>query len=147
MKKTIIIAALLGTMSAWSQTDYFTKKGVAIKGYDVTEYFNNTAIKGSKEYSSQYDGATFYFASEANKNKFDISPEQYVPQYGGYCAYAIGVKGQKVSINPKTFEIRDNKLYLFYNKLGTNTLDLWNKQNPEALKTKADEYWLTVSKK
>jgi len=65
----------------------------------------------------------------------------YVPQYGGYCAYAIAKNGKKVSINPKTFEIRDDKLYLFYNSWGTNTLDMWVKQGPEALQKKADSTW------
>ena len=62
-------------------------------------------------------------------------------QYGGYCAYAIAVDSKKVSINPKTFEIRDGKLYLFYNAWGTNTLKLWQKENVKGLQEKADKYW------
>ena len=89
----------------------------------------------------------FHFVSKENKEKFEAAPEQFVPQYGGYCAYAIGLKEKKVSIDPETFEIRDGKLYLFYNKFGTNTLDLWNEQNPEELKAKADAYWSKNSQK
>jgi len=147
MKKLIIAISLLGTFTLWSQTDYYAKKGVVIKGYDVTEYFNNKALQGTKEFSSKYDGATFYFASKENKEKFEAAPEQFVPQYGGYCAYAVGLKEKKVSIDPETFEVRDGKLYLFYNKFGTNTLDLWNEQNPEELKAKADAYWSKNSQK
>ena len=64
-----------------------------------------------------------------------------MPQYGGWCAYAMADKGEKVSINPKTFEIRDGKLYLFYNSWGTNTLDLWKKENVKGLQKKADQNW------
>jgi len=68
----------------------------------------------------------------------------YMPQYGGYCAYAIAKKGEKVSINPKTFEIRDNKLYLFYDMFFTNTLDMWLENNPEQLKKQADDNWIKI---
>lgn len=147
MKNLFLLIVFFSTLNIWSQTDYYTKKGVAIKGYDVTEYFNNTAVEGSKEYSATYDGVVFYFATQANKEKFKANPKQFIPQYGGYCAYAVGAKGEKVSINPKTFEIRDGKLYLFYNSFGTNTLDLWNEENPEALKAKADENWIKIQDK
>lgn len=52
--------------------------------------------------------------------------------------------GKKVSINPKTFEIRDGKLYLFFNSWGTNTLELWQKEGPEKLQQKADENWKKI---
>ncbi|MDG1731210.1 MAG: YHS domain-containing (seleno)protein [Algibacter sp.] len=72
---------------------------------------------------------------------FNKNPKKYIPQYGGYCAYAIAVKSDKVSINPKTFQIKGDKLYLFYNAWGTNTLDLWKKENENVLREKADENW------
>jgi len=64
------------------------------------------------------------FSTKENLETFKKMPKKHMPQYGGYCAYAIGKNGEKVSINPKTFEIRDGKLYLFYNSWGTNTLKL-----------------------
>ena len=126
------------------QIDYNTKKGAIANGYDVVAYFNNKAVKGSKEFTTKYDGVSFRFSSEENLNTFKKSPKMYVPQYGGYCAYAIGSNGEKVSINPKTFEIRDDKLYLFYNSWGTNTLDLWLKENPKKLQQSANENWEKV---
>jgi len=35
--------------------------------------------------------------------------------------------GEKVKEDPETYKITDNKLYLFYNFWGTNTLESWNK--------------------
>ena len=53
----------------------------------------------------------------------------------------IGAKGKKVSINPETFEIRDGKLYLFYNAWGTNTLEMWLEEGVKGLQEKADKKW------
>ena len=138
---------LISTSVFAQQIDYNTKKGAIANGYDVVAYFGNEAIKGVKKVSTKHNGVTFRFSSKENLEIFKKDPEKYIPQYGGYCAYAIGLKGEKVSINPKTFEIRDGKLYLFYNAWGTNTLDLWNKEGAEELKKKADKNWEKVKGK
>ena len=114
--KTIILLFLIVTSSAYAQTiDYNLKKGYMANGYDVVSYFNNEALEGNKKFTSKYDGADYKFSSEKNLTLFTENPEKYVPQYGGYCAYAIAEKADKVSINPKTFQIKDGKLNLFYN--------------------------------
>lgn len=124
------------------QTDYNTKKGFVAEGYDVVSYFTETKpIEGKKKHQMMYDGVKFQFSSEKNLDLFKENPTKYVPQYGGYCAYALGLKAEKVAINPKTFEIRDGKLYLFYNSWGTNTLNLWTKEGAEKLKKQADKNW------
>ncbi len=71
----------------------------------------------------------------------------YVPQYGGYCAYAIAVNNEKIRINPKTFQIIDNKLYLFYNRWGVNTLEKWNEEGAKKLQYQADNNWEKIMKK
>tara|TARA_R110001606_G_scaffold226554_2_gene374636 strand:- start:242 stop:688 length:447 start_codon:yes stop_codon:yes gene_type:complete len=140
--KTIILLFLIVTSSAYAQTiDYNLKKGYMANGYDVVSYFNNEALEGNKKFTSKYDGADYKFSSEKNLTLFTENPEKYVPQYGGYCAYAIAEKADKVSINPKTFQIKDGKLNLFYNAWGTNTLELWQKGNEDILQNKADENW------
>ena len=70
--------------------------------------------------------------------------EAYIPQYGGYCAYAVAESSKKVNIDPETFEIRDGKLYLFYNSWGNNTLKKWNKKNVKGLQKKADLNWEVI---
>lgn len=121
--------------------DINTKKGYAANGYDVVAYFNNEAIEGYKKHSTTFDGVKYKFISNANLNTFIKNPEKYTPQYGGYCAYAVALKSEKVSINPKTFLVVDNKLYLFYNAWGTNTLDLWLENDQQNLIDKADYNW------
>ena len=49
--------------------------------------------------------------------------------------------GDKVTINPKTYEIRDERLYLFYNVYLNNTLKSWRKEGAEKLKKLTDENW------
>ena len=78
------------------------------------------------------------FSSQKNKDTFLKSPASYLPQYGGWCAFAMGDYGEKVEVNPKTFKIVDGKLYLFYNSLLNNTLKSWNK-NEKKLKIGREE--------
>lgn len=119
-------------------------KGLAIQGYDPVAYFTQKKpVTGKKELAIIYQGLTYYFSSQTNKDLFLESPLSYEPAYGGWCAYAMGAKGEKVSIDPETFKIIDNKLYLFYNRLFNNTLQDWNK-NETALKQKADQSWKKI---
>jgi len=133
---------MLGISSSIAQQiDYNTKKGFVANGYDVVAYFNKEAIEGNKKFITEFDGTKFKFSSQKNLDTFKTSPNKFIPQYGGYCAYAIGAKGDKVSSDPETFEIRDGKLYLFYNSWGTNTLELWLKEDVKGLQEKADKNW------
>lgn len=120
------------------------KKGYAAEGYDVVAYFSNEAKEGDKTHSTEHKGIKYKFSSAKNLETFKQNSNFYVPQYGGYCAYAIGVKGEKVGVNPKTFQIIDDKLYLFYNSWGVNTLKKWNEEDAEALKEKADTHWKNI---
>ncbi len=117
------------------------KEGLALQGYDPVAYFtNNSATKGNSTFQTTISGVVYYFSSQQNKQLFDEQPKKYEPQYGGWCAYAMGIDGSKVSIDPKTFKIINGKLYLFYNQKGNNTLLDWNK-NETKLQLKADEFW------
>lgn len=122
---------------------YNVEKGVALKGYDPVAYFSNKAMKGQEKYSAIHKGHVYYFSSEKNKNTFQQNPASFEPQYGGWCAFAMGDYGKKVQINPETFKIVDGKLYLFYNAYFNNTLESWNKDEKK-LKMKADENWLNI---
>ncbi len=118
------------------------EKKVAIQGYDPVSYFEqNAATKGSKDFAVNYAGVVYNFSTATNKAIFLKSPAKFEPQYGGWCAYAMGDKGEKVEINPSTFKIINGKLYLFYNAYFKNTLKFWNKDESNLLK-KADANWL-----
>ena len=147
MKKLTLLFLLISFTSFGQKSNYNTEKGFVAEGYDVVAYFGNKAIEGNKKFTTEYDGVKFKFSSKENLEIFKKSPKKYIPAYGGYCAYAIGAKAEKVSIDPETFEIRDGKLYLFYNSWGTNTLKLWQDEGAEQLKIKADKNWEKILKK
>ncbi|HKK11191.1 MAG TPA: YHS domain-containing (seleno)protein [Flavobacteriaceae bacterium] len=146
--KNLLFFLFVGFHVGFAQSiDYNTKKGYVAEGFDVVAYFDHKAVEGNKEYTTTYDGVKYKFISQEHLDAFQQHPEKYIPQYGGYCAYAMGESGKKVNINPETFEIRDGKLYLFYNAWGTNTFELWLKDDVKGLQEKADQNWEAVKHK
>lgn len=128
------------------QKHFNLEKGLALEGYDAVSYFNaSKPSKGKSSIQATSDGVTYYFANEKNKQAFIANPEKYKPTYGGWCAYAMGAKGEKVEVDPNTFKIVNGKLYLFYNAFFNNTLTSWN-EDEAALKTKADNNWKRIFK-
>ncbi|MEZ4956488.1 MAG: YHS domain-containing (seleno)protein [Saprospiraceae bacterium] len=119
------------------------KQHLAIEGYDPVSYFNGKPLKGKIEWSTTNDGITYRFSSVANKNDFIANPKKYQPAYGGWCAYAMSIKGEKVDVDPLTYKITNGRLLLFYNRFFTNTLESWNEQkSPESeLLKKGDQSW------
>lgn len=145
MKYLFLFVVAIFSSNTYAQSiDYNLKRGYVAEGYDVVAYFNDKAVEGLKDFSTTHDGVNYKFSSQANLDTFLKSPEAFIPQYGGYCAYAVAEKSKKVGIDPETFEIRDGKLYLFYNSWGTNTLELWKKEDVKGLQKKADKNWEAI---
>ncbi len=120
---------------------YNLSNNLAISGYDPVAYFTvKKAVKGKSTYSVTERNVTYYFSSKENLETFVKNPSAYEPEYGGWCAYAMGATGEKVPVDPETFKIVNNKLYLFYNRFFNNTLKDWNKDEAN-LKSKADIAW------
>ena len=117
------------------------KSSLAIDGYDPVAYFTlKKAIEGKKEISLSVEGINYYFSTPQNRDLFKLNPAKYEPQFGGWCAYAMGQNGEKIAVDPETFKVLNGKLFLFYNKYFNNTLKDWNK-NENTLKQKADQNW------
>jgi YHS domain-containing protein len=152
MKNIIFTVVLSFTASIiMAQRDVRAKQfnledGLAIQGYDPVAYFvQHKAVKGKKAFLRTHDGVTYYFSSASNMELFATNYAKYEPQYGGWCAYAMGETGEKVEVDPETFKIVDGKLYLFYNSLFNNTLPKWNKAEGN-LKMNADKHWNAIYK-
>ncbi len=115
--------------------------GLAIDGYDAVAYFKQgKAVKGNKNYAVSNDGINYYFSSAENKQEFSKNASKYKPEFGGWCAYAMGATGEKVEVDPETFKIVNGKLYLYYHTWVNNTLTKWNKDESN-LNTKAINNW------
>src|SRR5450755_4628616 len=103
MKLWVAVLFVMSALPAYSQTESFRIKqfnlddGLAIKGYDPIAYFKlNKAVKGKKDFSFSWQGVGYHFISEADLEKFKANPAKYEPQFGGWCAYAMGHDGSKV---------------------------------------------------
>lgn len=130
-----LVAILTIGNSVNAQTPPVDKNKVAIGGYDVVSYFTGEAKKGFESFSAQHKGITYYFHTKANRTTFKKSPESYLPQFGGYCAWGVGAKSAKFPIDPESYDIIDGKLYLFFNAPFNgeqfNTILDWNKRTTE----------------
>ena len=103
----------------------------------MVAYFEESAAReGSKDFTHEWNGATWRFASAANRDAFAKEPERYAPQYGGYCAYAVA-KGATADIDPQAWKIVDGKLYL---NLSRSIQERWEQDIPGYI-AKADANW------
>ncbi len=116
--------------------------GTALKGYDTVAYFNEgRAVKGKDEFRHDWQGAKWFFASAANRAEFVKSPEKFAPQYGGYCAWAVG-HAYTANIDPEAWKIVAGKLYLNYDK---RVQQRWEQDVPGWI-AKANENWPKLKK-
>jgi YHS domain-containing protein len=107
-----------------------TAENIAIKGFDTVEYFNaQKAVEGNAQFSLVWKGAKWYFANTANLEKFKQNPEQFAPQFGGYCAFAVS-KGYTADGDPNAWKIVDGKLYLNYSP---KVKELWEENQTAAI--------------
>lgn len=91
--------------------------GAVIEGYDPVAYFTQKqAVMGKPEFKATHKGGEFWFSTAENRDLFAKNPNQYAPQYGGYCAYAVAAKNDLVRVDPTAWKIVDGKLYLNYDK-------------------------------
>ncbi len=115
----------------------FQNNGVAINGYDPVAYFSHSQpVQGSFEHRYNWSGATWHFASAANRDLFAASPSEFAPQFGGYCAYAASKNALAPTI-PEAWTVYQGKLYLNAN---LRARDLWSRDK-DANIALAIEFW------
>lgn len=89
--------------------------GIAVHGYDVVAYFKDSKpVKGLATFEYAWMGTKWRFGSQENRDAFAASPAKYAPQFGGYCAWAVG-HNYTADTDPEAWRIVDGKLYLNYN--------------------------------
>ena len=139
MFKPLLLAAATAvalTTAAYAGPQYIDETGFAVSGYDVVAYRGLTqapvgeaqpeGVPGRADITAEYNGATFAFASEANRDTFLENPAFYAPAYDGHCAYGVA-QGGKVPGNPNLWRIVDNVLYL---NITPNVVGFWEEDIP-----------------
>jgi YHS domain-containing protein len=139
MRKSLGFAAALSLLlatSALAGEQYVDPTDFAVSGYDVVAYFDlpqseigqpqAAGVPGLASITAEYNGATFAFATEANRDRFVADPAAFAPQFDGHCAYGAA-KGGKVPGNPNLWRIVDGKLYL---NITQNVVGFWEEDVP-----------------
>lgn len=134
------IAVGLGRSEA-AQAPIYTGllSSTAVGGYDAVSFHDGQPVAGQRAITTQWKGATWRFASEANKARFVASPDTFAPAYGGYCAWAVS-QGYTAKGDPRHWKIVDGRLYLNYD---ANVQKTWEKDIPGFI-VKADGNWPKV---
>lgn len=115
---------------------------VALSGYDPVSYFVDGAPrKGDARFAATHNGAEYRFASAANLARFRSNPEAFLPQYGGYCAWAVA-GGYTAKSDPLAWKVVGGKLYLNYDQ---NVQKRWARDVPGNI-AKGDRNWPRVVK-
>lgn len=134
---------LLGISSSPSTQVNVNSSGMALDGYDAVAYFKeNLPREGKSEFTAEYNGAKWQFASAENRDEFKKDPSKYAPQYGGYCAWAVG-HNYTAKGDPQAWKIVDGKLYLNYNK---EVQEKWQEDMPKFI-TDGDKNWQVLKGK
>ena len=121
--------------------------GVTLGGHDTVAYHapenieSHTATEGSKAYSVEWNGATWHFASQENAAAFQTDPERYRPAYGGHCANALSLGEGLIRTDGETWEIFEDRLYVFYAPRGR---ERWSDGNWKTYKAEADQAWQEI---
>jgi YHS domain-containing protein len=119
-----------------------TEHGLAIKGYDPVSYFTTgKPTPGLAQFSTTHNGVIYRFSSAENRDRFIATPEKFVPQYGGYCAYAISLN-KIADIDPEDWAIIKDKLYL---NNGSLAQTLWSLDKSGNI-ARGDQNWPLVPK-
>ena len=109
--RAAFVALLLSTPLAAADLVNLSGK-VGVSGYDPVAFFTDARpVKGNPAISATHKGATYHFATEEHRKLFQGSPERYLPQYGGYCAYGAS-RGALAPVQISTWQVRNGKLYL-----------------------------------
>ncbi|WP_163932817.1 YHS domain-containing (seleno)protein [Paraferrimonas sp. SM1919] len=134
----VIMLLLIASCTSLGQYNLNTnKQDLVIEGYDVVNYFTEgSAAKGSAQFSYNYQGSVWHFKNQQHLDAFKNTPEKYIPQYGGYCAYAMSAN-RVVDIDPQAWSIHEDKLYLNYSK----SVRWWWLKDKQDFIISADKYW------
>ncbi len=148
----LVVAAILTACSSTTELpkdQVYNVDGIAIDGYDPVAYFEQgEAKKGVAAESFNYNGLVYHFSSTKNRLLFMENPDKFLPNYGGWCAYAVAETSTKMQPDPAQWQINDGELILFTSNFMTTLTgslkEEWN-EDPAGFETRADDNWSQMS--
>jgi YHS domain-containing protein len=120
-------------------TPAFSK--LALEGYDPVSYFDGKPAKGDARFATTHKGVQYRFASAQSLARFRANPEAFLPQFGGYCAWAVA-GGYTAKGDPLAWKVVNGKLYLNYDQ---SVQKRWAADIPGNI-AKGDKNWPQVLK-
>ncbi len=146
MMKNLAIAAVIAVTGLASGAAHATNQlAVAIGGHDTVAYFKEgKATIGQAKFHHFWNGAVWFFSSEANRDAFAADPVSYAPatapKYDGYCAWAAS-QNYKRPGDPNVWQIVDDRLYLFVHE---GARKKWQADIAKHI-AQADENWVRIA--
>ncbi|MGI9524796.1 MAG: YHS domain-containing (seleno)protein [Hyphomicrobiaceae bacterium] len=133
----LAIAPIQSAMAGKPAINTIGSPGFAIQGYDPVAYFEQgIPRRGKRQFTYVHEDVRWRFATIDNMTKFKANPKRYIPAYGGYCAYGVA-QGYLVKIEPTAWSVRDDKLYLIYDR---GVQQMWEKR-PDSYIERANKKW------
>lgn len=146
MRSAFIAAALALSAFSFAATPAYADQApvytgvlsrLAVGGYDPVAYFTDgRPVRGSAAHRITHNGYEYRFASAEHLTAFRANPSRYLPQYGGYCAWAVS-QGYTAAGNPNNWRIVDGRLYLNYN---SEIQQRWERDIPGFIRS-ANQNW------
>jgi hypothetical protein len=107
---------------------------------DPVAYFTDgRTVRGNQRFATTHAGYENRFATAERLAMSRANPVRYLPQYGGYCAWAVS-QGDTASADRANWRIVDVKLYLNYND---EVRRRWERDIPGHIRT-ANANWPAV---
>ena len=119
---SVVALSLSLSLPALAADEYNVSTGVTtagaplgLHGVDAVALSQlNAVAEGDAAHTVVIDNVAYYFASADSAREFKAAPNKYLPQFGGFCAFAVAL-GKKFDGDPRYADIVDGKLYLFVN--------------------------------
>jgi YHS domain-containing protein len=120
-----------------------TSAKIALQSHDPVAYFTEgKPVLGSAAFSAEHEGATYRFASDANRKTFVANPAKYAPLHGGFCQMGAA-NGKKLDGDPNLFRVEGGRLAVFSYPAALEAF----KKDPEGNAKKAETNWGTIKDK
>ena len=104
---------LMPAAASFAQAGAAAPPRVVLNGHDPVAYFTEgRPVKGSPQFSVDWDEARYHFASARNRDMFAAEPDRYAPRFDGYCTGSMA-KGVRREADPEGWIVVDGRLYVY----------------------------------